>query len=510
MNWKRILWFKAIVVSLALGLMMIPMAGKAHAQCVELVGVQPVPGIEVQNAFRFGTTVNYAISLLPPVATLNLSGGSTATATLAWTIPYKGREWTEITSAITFNAIGTFQLPAGVCQPTPSIPLQVNAAVKMLAAPRFTFDWEGLDQPGTYGSAEIQVGGVLKTYHYYIPSYYDGSKSFPLFVDLHGGGSYGIGEMSNSRSDRVAEKEGFIVVAPDNYTTAFVSALIDKMAIDFNIDKRRVYVIGISAGGTMSATLAYEIPEKIAAFGIVSSGANFYTTYFAKNLPRPMTFVNFHGLTDPLNLAFGVDPFTINEYMLEQTLCSPSTEQKAYWPPKADDPTEATRYAYSGGIYGTEVVLYAHTGGHVWPGGRQYAAFATIGLCTYQFSATEEFWNIVKNHAIPEEVAIDIKLGSMDNSINPASKGVIPVAILTSDSFDAVKVDVQTVSFGPGLARPQHYSLEDVNKDGKLDIVLHFRTEDTGIQSGETSAMLTGRSFFGTDSIKTTSPKGKK
>jgi hypothetical protein len=48
----------------------------------------------------------------------------------------------------------------------------------------------------------------------------------------------------------------------------------------------------------------------------------------------------------------------------------------------------------------------------------------------------------------------------------------------------------------------------DTNGDGQLDLVLHFRTEQTGIQCGDTSANLTGETaaggkIAGTDAIRT-------
>ena len=47
-------------------------------------------------------------------------------------------------------------------------------------------------------------------------------------------------------------------------------------------------------------------------------------------------------------------------------------------------------------------------------------------------------------HLQNAEVPIDIKPGSYPNSINPNAGGVIPVAILTTDTFDASTVDPQT------------------------------------------------------------------
>jgi hypothetical protein len=108
------------------------------------------------------------------------------------------------------------------------------------------------------------------------------------------------------------------------------------------------------------------------------------------------------------------------------------------------------------------------------------------------------------------DVEIDIKPGSFPNSINPNSKGVIPVAILTTGDFDATTVDASTVEFGPNGAAIIHQNahLEDVDGDGDIDMVLHFRTQDTGIAHGDTEASLSGETFdgvdiLGTDSIRT-------
>ena len=109
-----------------------------------------------------------------------------------------------------------------------------------------------------------------------------------------------------------------------------------------------------------------------------------------------------------------------------------------------------------------------------------------------------------------QEVAIDIKPGSFPNSINPKSRGRIPVAILTTDTFDATTVDPTTVRFGPTgtEAAPVQSAFEDVNGDLETDMIFHFQTQVTGIACGDTKASLTGETFDrqmiqGADSIKT-------
>jgi DNA-binding beta-propeller fold protein YncE len=82
------------------------------------------------------------------------------------------------------------------------------------------------------------------------------------------------------------------------------------------------------------------------------------------------------------------------------------------------------------------------------------------------------------------EVDIDIKPGSDPNVINLDSKGVVPVAILGSENFDASCIDAATASLGSsqvavrGKSDKTLASLEDVNGDGFLDLVCHVETEN--------------------------------
>jgi CARDB protein len=99
-------------------------------------------------------------------------------------------------------------------------------------------------------------------------------------------------------------------------------------------------------------------------------------------------------------------------------------------------------------------------------------------------------------------VGIDIKPGSYPNAINLGSNGVVPVAILSSLTFDATTVDPLTVTLasspivlrGNGLPSA---SMEDVNGDGLPDLVVHVQTEALQLTSTSTAASLQGSTYSG-------------
>lgn len=108
----------------------------------------------------------------------------------------------------------------------------------------------------------------------------------------------------------------------------------------------------------------------------------------------------------------------------------------------------------------------------------------------------------------------DVKPRSFPSSINLKKEGVIPVAILSTAEFDAVaSVDRTSLTFG---ATGLEQSLircgspgEDVDDDGRADLVCQFDATRTGLTCGMTSATLMGRTvdgrrFEGQDDIKLT------
>jgi len=105
----------------------------------------------------------------------------------------------------------------------------------------------------------------------------------------------------------------------------------------------------------------------------------------------------------------------------------------------------------------------------------------------------------------PLLIDIDIKPGGNPNCINLKSKGVVPVAIITTDSFDAMTIDPSTITFAN--ANAVRWSTEDVDGDGNEDMMFHFNTQDLELDEDSGNATLLGVTYDGmpikgTDTVK--------
>ncbi|MCK5504657.1 MAG: DUF1566 domain-containing protein [Thermodesulfovibrionia bacterium] len=122
----------------------------------------------------------------------------------------------------------------------------------------------------------------------------------------------------------------------------------------------------------------------------------------------------------------------------------------------------------------------------------------------YQFAFdTEAFYAWAVRDVGEITVNIDIKPGSEPNSINLSSGGVIPVAILSRDSFDATTINPETVSLAEArvkmVGKRGKYLCheEDVDDDGLLDLVCQVNTAQFVVETDESFAVLEAETFDG-------------
>ena len=108
-------------------------------------------------------------------------------------------------------------------------------------------------------------------------------------------------------------------------------------------------------------------------------------------------------------------------------------------------------------------------------------------------------------------VPIDVKPGSIENPMNVGATGKVPVALLSTASLDTTTIDPTTLRLGPNGAptAPNGVHNEDVNGDGRVDLMLQFTNQEIGLVNGMTSLCLRGvlpdtRAFTACDRVRTT------
>ena len=295
---------------------------------------------------------------------------------------------------------------------------------------------------GGYGRSlrhdTLTVSGQERTYSLYVPPNLPQDASAPLVFILHGGGGTGKGMVWLTRGgfNLLADKNGFIVVYPDGMKrhwndgrtdagyfahrekiddVAFVSALIGKLAKEWNIDPKRVYAAGISNGAMMSFRLACELSGSVAAVAaIAGSVPKDIASTCSPSRPVPVLIMNgTHDLLVPWSggyilpnwgKKFGevVSVSDTVKLWVAKNGCSPRPAQSQA--PDADpaDGTTVRKEAYGSCREQSEVVLYTvENGGHAWPGGRQYLPERFIGKTSRDIDACEIIWEFFKRHRRP-------------------------------------------------------------------------------------------------------------
>lgn len=135
--------------------------------------------------------------------------------------------------------------------------------------------------------------------------------------------------------------------------------------------------------------------------------------------------------------------------------------------------------------------------------------FSNGRLAFYNFSQAPVDYNSV---VVVVGVEIDIKPGSDPNCFNNDGNGVIPVAILGSETFDVNQIDPYSVTLEGmavkmvGKADRALSHIEDVNDDGFDDLVVQIQDENGIFEPGIGEAIIMGlledgRNFEGSDYI---------
>lgn len=151
------------------------------------------------------------------------------------------------------------------------------------------------------------------TNQYYVapPPRWDGQRRLPVFVFIHGYGATGEGMMGWTGVRRVAERGGYLFVAPDGLNKtwahqgspsnrrnemAYFRAVLSDVAERFPIDRNHVVISGFSQGGSMAWDLACQMGNRARAFIPIAGG--FWNPMPTSCPGAPVNLLHIHGTQD--------------------------------------------------------------------------------------------------------------------------------------------------------------------------------------------------------------------
>lgn len=166
--------------------------------------------------------------------------------------------------------------------------LAACAQPEPLTPPRRDETAEALDD-GRFLERSYTGEHGTRAYKLYLPSGYDRSRPVPLVVMLHGCTQDADDFAAGTRMNELAEEGNFLVAYPEqppeaNANTCWnwyepahqkrgrgepslIAGITEAVMAEHKVDRRRIYLAGISAGGAMGVLTAAAYPELYAAIG---------------------------------------------------------------------------------------------------------------------------------------------------------------------------------------------------------------------------------------------------
>jgi len=154
---------------------------------------------------------------------------------------------------------------------------------------------------------EVLLSEHLEYYLYYPDDYFSNvDQDFGLLLFLHGGGESGraLHELKKNGPPKMMA-DGypfpFLVLAPQNpykkqwWNIRAVNTVLDSVIAQNRVDEKRIYLTGLSRGGSAAWEMAVQYPNKFAALAVVCGMA---PSPYAHWLNTKMPIWVFHGSED--------------------------------------------------------------------------------------------------------------------------------------------------------------------------------------------------------------------
>jgi len=165
--------------------------------------------------------------------------------------------------------------------------------------------------PGQYPQVFEKTITKTLSYRYllFLPEGYGQKKQrWPVILFLHGAGERGsdLNLVKKHGPPKIVEERKdfpFIVISPQcpedawwtNETDGLIN-LLDDIVANYNVDKERIYLTGLSMGGYGTWALAAEYPERFAAIAPICGGGRRIMAEKFEDVP----VWAFHGAKDPV------------------------------------------------------------------------------------------------------------------------------------------------------------------------------------------------------------------
>jgi polyhydroxybutyrate depolymerase len=263
-------------------------------------------------------------------------------------------------------------------------------------------------------SYNFVYNGHNRSYYVFKPYNYSSLGSLPLMFALCGSNQNGQIFQDLSLMSSVADTSGFIAVYPTPYDgfwniqteVGFISALIDSVNSNYNVDLSRVYTSGFSSGGFMSHQLGCKLPNRIAAIAPVAGIIESSTISGCVATASPPVFY-MHGTLDNIVPYSGVEE-TLN-FWIDRNAANVSVDSIALPDIDTTDGSTVMKYLFRNSSGVARVAFYKIiNGGHIYPGITTYENPIGNENMNRDISASQEIWNFVKD--------FDITVGISENS----------------------------------------------------------------------------------------------
>lgn len=256
-------------------------------------------------------------------------------------------------------------------------------------------------------SGTLLVGRMTRDYIVHVPPGYDGATPMPLVLSMHGAMTTPSLQKNVTGWNEAADKNGFIAAYPGGdgvWLKVFhdddpqlILALIDKLQADYNIDRDRIYVNGLSNGGGMAYALSCIASDRIAAVGAVGPAITMSPDLCPT--ARPVPVVVFHGMADRFTKWEGGKVFVAPDPFPPIPLWAANWARRNQCSPAQHESRVAgdvTLVEYEN--CAAPIVIYKiDGGGHTWPGGKPLPEWFA-GKTTTSINATELMWSFFKAH----------------------------------------------------------------------------------------------------------------